>query len=99
VEVVRPDLALAAGRRDAEQLAGADAVHPGAHADHSVFVVPRASMISSTTKRKSLKTLLSPSIRVLAPARPGSWPGPSGMSSQSSVMTASSSSAWPLAAS
>jgi hypothetical protein len=39
VEVVRPDLGLAAGRRDAEQLAGVDAVHPGAHADHSVPVV------------------------------------------------------------
>ena len=39
VEVVRPDLGLAAGRRDAEELAGLDAVHRGAHADHSVSVV------------------------------------------------------------
>jgi hypothetical protein len=38
VEVVRPDLGLATGRRDAEQLAGVDAVHRGAHADHSVSV-------------------------------------------------------------
>jgi hypothetical protein len=39
VEVVRPDLGLATGRRDAEQLAGVDAVQPGAHADHPVSVV------------------------------------------------------------
>jgi hypothetical protein len=32
VEVVRPHLGLATGRRDAEQLAGVDAVHLGAHA-------------------------------------------------------------------
>jgi len=60
---------------------------------------PRPSMISSTTMRKPLKALPSPSIKVRAPARPGSWPGPRGMSSQSSEMTASSSSALPLAAS
>src|SRR5262249_39085777 len=39
VEVVRPDLGLAAGRRDAEELAGVDAVQRGADADHSVSVV------------------------------------------------------------
>jgi hypothetical protein len=36
VEVVRADLGLAAGRRDAEQLADVDAVDLGAHADRSV---------------------------------------------------------------
>src|SRR5579862_1929064 len=36
VEVVRPYLGLATGRRDAEELAGVDAAHLGAHADHSV---------------------------------------------------------------
>ena len=99
VEVVRPYLGLATGRRDAEELAGVDATHPGAHADHSVSVFAASVDDLFDDEAEVAEALLIPSIVALSPARPGFWPGARGMSSQSSVMTASSSSVLPLQAS
>jgi hypothetical protein len=99
VEVVRPDLGLATGRRDAEELAGVDAADLGAHADHSVSVFAASVDDLLGGDLEIAEGLVDALDLGLNPARPGSWPGASGTSSQSSVITVSSSSGRPLKAS
>jgi hypothetical protein len=99
VEVVRPYLGLATGRRDAEELAGVDAAHPGAHADHSVSVFAASVDDLFDDEAEVAEGLVDPIDRDLEPGPAGLLAGRQGMSSQSSVMTASSSSVLPLQAS
>ena len=98
VEVVRPDLGLATGRRDAEELACVEAVHPGAHADHSVSVFAASVDDLLDDEAQVAEDLAEPLDQGPRPGAAGLLAGPQRDVVQSSVMTASSSSGLPLAA-